>query len=464
MNDMAANTAKIGRSIRCKQIVLTMAVSMVMPLQFSAMAQQLGGPPLASASATAVLDSTTRKAVVDSLAKKLISDYAYADIGAKLAAAIQAKFKAKSYDRITANEEFARRLTDDLYAVAHDKHLHVNYDTRPMPAVQEGIPPEAIAQMRKSNGAITKMEILEGNIGYIRVNGVPMFDYSKDAVAAAFAFLKNTDALIIDNRGNAGGDPRTVALYMSYLSEGEPYLLNTFHWRNGDRVVESKTTNLGELSYGEQKPVFVLASQQTFSGGEELTYNLQAFKRGVVVGEVTGGGANPGGLLSLGHQFTAFIPGGYPVHAVTRSNWEGVGVKPDVEVNAEQAMSKAYLLALEKLKASLTDVSQRRVLEDIAFKIKFNAESSGNVVLLPNLQVVGEYLNNSNGRVMMSVFEKEGALLVRSPDGMEQRLELVSGNRYKMSGSGFVTFIKDDSGSKAMMESPTGQTVLANKR
>lgn len=190
----------------------------------------------------------------------------------------------------------------------------------------------------------------------MRVNGVPMFDYSKDAIAAAFAFLRNTDALIIDNRDNGGGDPRTVAFYMSYLSEGDPYLLNTFHWRKDDHVVESKTTNLGELSYGSRKQVFVLTSQGTFSGGEELTYDLQAFKRGVVVGETTGGGANPGGLLPLGHQFVAFIPGGYPVNAITQSNWEGAGVKPDIEVSAEQAMNKAYELALKKLGERSIDV------------------------------------------------------------------------------------------------------------
>lgn len=465
MNHMVVSPVKIERSVICRQIVLAVTASMVMALPVFSLAQQTSNPPMASAPAGTALDASTRKAVVDALAQKLISDYAYAEVGAKLAAAIQTNLKAKSYDRITGNEEFAKKLTDDLYAVAKDKHLRVNYDTRPMPVMREGgMPAEAIALMRKQNGAIPKVEILEGNIGYMRVNAVPPFDYAKDAVAAAFAFLKNTDALIIDNRGNGGGDPRTVAWYMSYLSEGEPYLLNTFHWRNSVRMVESKTTNLAELSYGSQKPVFVLASRQTFSGGEELTYNLQAFKRGVVVGEVTGGGANPGSVLPLGNQFIAFIPSGYPVNAVTQSNWEGVGVKPDVEVKAEQAMSKAYLLALEKLGSSSADARQRRILETVAFKIKFNAEDGSNVTLLPNVQVVGEYLDSFTGQVLITVSEKDGALSVRLPSGIDQRLERVSGNRYKMQVSGSVAFIKDDSGSKALVELPIGQTVLANKR
>jgi retinol-binding protein 3 len=133
--------------------------------------------------------------------------------------------------------------------------------------------------MRKLNGAIPKVEILDGNVGYTRVNGVPPVETARSAVAAAFAFLHNTDALIIDNRGNGGGDPNTVAVYVTYLSEGKPYIVNTFHWRAGDRVEEFKTTDLGELAYGAHKPVFVLASPATFSGGEELTYDLQVLKR-----------------------------------------------------------------------------------------------------------------------------------------------------------------------------------------
>ncbi|MGC3979966.1 MAG: S41 family peptidase [Steroidobacteraceae bacterium] len=459
-----ANPAKIEPSSKCRQIVLLVAASMAMALPTFLVAQQIGSQPAVSAPAATVLDAAKRKAVVDVLAQKLISDYAYAEVGAKLAAAVQANLKAKSYDGITGNEAFAKKLTDDLYAVAKDKHLRVNYDARPMPVMQEGIPPEAIAQLRKQNGAIPKVEILEGNVGYMRVNGVPPFDYSKDAVATAFAFLKNTDALIIDNRGNGGGDPRTVAWYMSYLSEGEPYLLNTFRWRNGGRFEESRTTNLGELAYGKQKPVYVLTSPQTFSGGEELTYNLQAFKRGVVVGETTGGGANPGGVLPLGNQFVAFIPSGYPVNAITQSNWEGVGVKPDVAVNATQALDKAYVLALDKLSAGLTDVRQRRPLEAVALKVKLNSEGNSNVALLPNAQVVGDYLDSASGRVLVTVSEKDGALSVRLPSGIDQRLELVSGNRYKMQLNGAVTFIKEGSGLKALVELPVGATVLTDKR
>ncbi len=124
---------------------------------------------------------------------------------------------------------------------------------------------------------------------------------------------------------------------MSYLSEGAPYTVVRIHDRQ-QGVIETKTTELGERSYGKKKPVYVLTSVLTFSGGEEFAYDVQAFKRGVIVGQTTGGGANPGGPHSLGHSFTVFVPMGLVKHPATGTNWEGVGVKPDVPVAPELAL------------------------------------------------------------------------------------------------------------------------------
>jgi C-terminal processing protease CtpA/Prc len=199
------------------------------------------------------------------------------------------------------------------------------------------------------NGAIGRLEVLAGNIGYMEVSGVP--PRANAAIDAAFAFLRNTDALIIDLRGNGGGSPETVAYYMSYLSEGAPYTVVRIHDRQRG-VIETKTTELGERSYGKKKPVYVLTSVFTFSGGEEFAYDVQAFKRGVIVGQTTGGGANPGGPHSLGHGFTVFVPMGLVKHPATGTNWEGVGVKPDVPVAPELALLEAHRLAAELLAAA----------------------------------------------------------------------------------------------------------------
>ncbi len=91
----------------------------------------------------------------------------------------------------------------------------------------------------KENGARPRVEILAGNIVHLQCNAVPTLDYARDAIGAAFAFLHRTDALIIDARNNHGGDPDTVALYLSYLSEGPPYLINLFQNRPASKTIES---------------------------------------------------------------------------------------------------------------------------------------------------------------------------------------------------------------------------------
>jgi retinol-binding protein 3 len=381
------------------------------------------------------VDAGTRKAVLDELARKLESDYATPETARKLATSVRANEKSGAYRKITCAPELARQLTQDLFAVAHDKHLRVDYSFEPTPPDAPGPPSrDEIRLLRKFNGLVPKVEILDGNVGYMRVDGVPPLEASRDAVAAAFAFVHDTDALMIDDRGNHGGDPRTVALYVSYVSEGQPYLVNTFHWRDG-RVEEFKTTELGELSYGARKPVFILTSPETFSGGEELAYDLKVQKRGVVVGELTAGGANPGGPVSIGHQFVANIPNGQAVNPVTGGSWEGVGVKPNVEVPAAQALTKAHRLAVEQLLAEAHEPQQRPLLEAVAMKLQVIAEAdSGEATRLSARELVGNYSPLAGQGPVVTILEQDGRLIQRIAGRSDVVLLPVGGNRYRLEG------------------------------
>jgi hypothetical protein len=156
--------------------------------------------------------------------------------------------------------------------------------------------------------------------------------------------LENTDAVIIDLRRNGGGDPHTVQLLCSYFFD-KPTHLNSLYWRDGDRTEEFWT--LADLP-GQRMadvPLFVLTSNYTFSGAEEFTYNMQTRKRATIVGETTGGGANPGGMVPVGERFGIFIPTGRAINPVTKTNWEGTGITPDVAVGAADALDTAITLA-----------------------------------------------------------------------------------------------------------------------
>jgi hypothetical protein len=221
---------------------------------------------------------------------------------------------------------------------------------------------------------------------------------------------------------------------MSYLSAGPAYVVNTFHWRTG-LIEQFRTTDLGELGYGDPKPVFILTSPETFSGGEELAYDLQTFKRGVVVGEVTGGGANPGGPESLGHQFVVFLPSGQAVNPVTGGSWEGVGVKPDVAVPARQALSKAHRLAVQRLLDETRDPVPRSLLEAVAMKLESLAQAeSGEVIRLANAQLIGRYVLLAGQGAAVTIHQKDGRLVQSVGGSAGVPLAFINGNRYKLEG------------------------------
>jgi hypothetical protein len=104
-----------------------------------------------------------------------------------------------------------------------------------------------------------------------------------------------------------------------------------------------------------------LTSSATFSGGEEFAYDVQALKRGTLIGEVTGGGANPTGFVDLGHRVGATIPFGRAENPVTKTNWEGRGVQPDVSVPANGALRVALERAGQQPVSEISAASLQQV-------------------------------------------------------------------------------------------------------
>lgn len=99
-----------------------------------------------------------------------------------------------------------------------------------------------------------------------------------------------------------------------------------------------------------------MTSGSTFSAAEEFSYNLKNLKRATLVGESTGGGAHPVNFHYLKDvKFGATIPFGRAINPITQTNWEGVGVKPDVEISESLALNKAHSLALEHLLKSTSN-------------------------------------------------------------------------------------------------------------
>jgi hypothetical protein len=317
-----------------------------------------------------LLDAAVRARVVAKAADVLERSYVSAETARQMADALRGR--AQSYDAVTSAEAFARALTDDLRALSRDKHLRVTYSHAPVPRDREGFGPPApsaadTAFRRSVNFGFEKLERLPGNIGYLELRGFDDAALAGPTVAAAFTFLAETDALLVDLRRNPGGSGETVALLASYLFDA-PTHLNTIAWRESGRAEESWTkADVPGRRYGQTKPVYVLTSDRTFSAAEEFAYDLQARRRATVVGAATGGGAHAGGTRRLDEHFEMWVPAGRAVNPVTKTNWEGAGVVPDHAVPEADALRAAQALALRALLPSVTgpraDLMRRRLDE-----------------------------------------------------------------------------------------------------
>jgi hypothetical protein len=311
------------------------------------------------------IDAAARTKVIEGSLAVLTKYYVFPDVATKIGAQIRKHVAAKKYDTLTSARAFADALTTDLQAVSHDKHMRVFFSAEPIPDRDpDGPPPPAELerfrdQMKFWNAGYVKAERLDGNVGYLRLDAFAPADEAAPRAAAAMTLLAETGALIIDMRYNGGGHPAGVALLVSYLfAADDEHHINDIYWRPDNSTRQYWTaTDLSGKRY-PKKPVYVLTSARTFSGAEEFAYDVQTLKRATLVGEVTGGGANPGGTEKVHPNFMVFVPRGRAINPVTKTSWEGTGVKPEVIVPADKALDTAYLAALGKVKATI-DPKQR---------------------------------------------------------------------------------------------------------
>lgn len=324
----------------------------------------------------ATLTKAMKDEAIDNLVKQLVDNYVFPEIGKKMETDLRERQKKGEYDAVTDPETFAKTLTDHAQAVSKDKHLRVRYHKNKVDIPGPARPPtpeeikEEEVEMKRINGGFERVERLQGNVGYVDFRFFGQHPVCFKAVDSAFAFLQNTDALIIDLRQNGGGSPAMVAYICSYLFDDNPVHLNDLYFRPRNETRQFWTLpSLPGARYID-KPVYVLTSSRTFSGAEECTYNLKNLKRATIVGETTGGGAHPGGGRRLGDHFTAFIPIGRAINPITKTNWEGTGVAPDISVKADDALKTAHVEAVKKLLADAKKDSDKEWLKGVLEKVE----------------------------------------------------------------------------------------------
>jgi retinol-binding protein 3 len=299
------------------------------------------------------LDAAKRHALLEAAKQNIRAHYVIPEVGDKMIAALDDHDAHGGYEGAVEGSAFAAVVTMDLRTASHDGHIRLEFGPPPPGPGQEA-PEEHVAHLRAMNFGFGTIERLPGNVARMVIDGFPeALPEEKDAIAGFMTQIADADALLLDLRHNHGGDPHTVQVVASYLFDATPVHINDLFRRDTGATEQFWTLrDVKGTRFGSHKPLYVLTSHETFSGGEELAYDLRALKRGVIVGETTGGGAHPAQPYDLDGWFHLIVPWGRPINPITKKDWEGVGVVPDVAVAADAALDEA----------------QRRALADIAKK------------------------------------------------------------------------------------------------
>lgn len=290
------------------------------------------------------VDDVQRTRVLDGAAKLLEEFYVFPEIAHKVSRELEAQRKRGLYRNIADGEIFAIRLTDDLVAASGDKHIAVDFFADAPPAKAPD------SHRHEENCGFAKTEQYSPNIGYLKLDS---FDDPEPCAATAITTMKllgGSEALIVDLRDNRGGAPHMAVLISSYLFD-EPTHLDDIYDR-GQNATEQLWTDPLPSRALVGKPIFVLTSHRTFSAGEQFSYDLKVLKRATLIGETTGGGAHTAAPHRIDDHFFIRVPFGRYINPITKKDWEGTGVEPDVKVPAAEALEVAKKLAAEEINRS----------------------------------------------------------------------------------------------------------------
>jgi C-terminal processing protease CtpA/Prc len=246
------------------------------------------------------------------------------------------------------------RFGDDQRAVSADvcaeieavaqrfaRHLALEYtaDGTLTPDVHApGWEPQDPDDIRARAASVRLVERRGNGIGVLALDGLDRVDVAAPYVESAFALLDGCNSLVLDLRANGGGDPGTVALVLDRLTGPDPIHISDVVYRERTR---QWWTAGGRQALPSATPVVALIGSATFSSGEALAYHLQSRGRARLVGQATPGAADHVTPICLSAHVRAVLPEAYVRDAVTRSNWEGVGVQPDLVCTEDEALDRA---------------------------------------------------------------------------------------------------------------------------
>lgn len=363
------------------------------------------------------LNTKDKKAVVAAIKTHIEESYIDLELSKKMIIELDRNLKSGKYTKIISPDEFSKTVTEDLQDISKDLHLKVRYEPERIAQEKSIVSEEKQLEMEKKtamqiaeiNYGFTEVKILDGNIGYLNLTQFADIKYAEETAAATMNFLSNANAIIIDLRSNGGGVPSMMQLLSSYFLDETPVLLSDFYERKTNTKTQLYSFANVNGKRSTNKPLYILTSKHTFSAAEAFTYTLKHLDKATVVGEVTKGGANRTKRINLNDEFTISLPYIQSIHPVTKTNWEGKGVQPDIKTKETDAFVVAYVDAIKKTFKR----NKNTVLNKIGYN--FLQEKSLDDALIVFQENVKLFPNDSNswdslGEAYFANHDKENAL------------------------------------------------------
>ncbi len=325
-------------------------------------------PAAAAEPANLTLDARTRAEAVESVARVIEQNYLSPDTAQVIATHLRRQQRAGAYDQLATLVDLAPALTRDIQAIHADRHLNVRFGAGSGPGGgprlvrpgEDGGPP---------NQGIDRVERLEGNVGYLKLNIVPGESEAFDAVAEALRSLDGTDAMILDLRGVPGGSAQMANFLISHFTPPNVHSLSVYTPASNDTT---HRYTLAEVPGPRrtQVPLYVLVDGGSASAAEDIPFVLQNLGRAKIVGERTVGAGRNNQLIPAGNGLVVSVSVTRVYDPRTGREWERVGIQPDLAAPSAQALTAAHADALNTILRSTRDPQRRRELQRALQKVR----------------------------------------------------------------------------------------------
>ncbi len=416
-----------------------------------------------------ILTKTQQKEIIDEVCEKIQNIYPFPEIAEQTISGIQTYYEEGKYSDYTEKSEFANHLTIDLEHLSNDTHFHISYN------------PEVAAEMKKhknreiqeesltvheaniekwNNYGFKELKILDGAIGYLDLRLFFATFYAGEVAVAAMNFFTNCNAVIVDLRYNSGGWDDMVNFLLSYFAESrDEVIFNVAQFTIDSSYYAGKT-----ISYVPGKrltgiPIYVLISRSTASAAEAFASRIKYINsQALLVGETSAGAENPISSIVIGDEFILNIPSWRSVYQKYDTDWEGTGVKPDIEAMAEKALDVAHIDALRKL----VETAVEKEVKD-----KYQWALDGVLAIYEPVSLSEDVLQSYAGNYgTRDVHFEEGVLYYQYKKRTKRRMLPVREDYFVIENYDFfrVRFTKDKSKITSLEEIFTDGSIMRNTR